>query len=265
MKHYRRLKFVARPHLSMGVRLSSFVLFILPSLACATLLPPRPPVTWNNAANNVVIQANGGGGMLYQPNPMPVARLWGDGRLVWVVGGTSGGRSVKIASLTPGQMRALLQTFLDDGFFGWKDNYSPGVVYDAPSTCISVSLPSVSKSVCETLSGAPARFQDLLSRLASGAGATGADYVPDSGYLRVTPLGTAVGPGGGPIIAWPGERLGVRLADVGQGRWIEGEALRLAWGAVNADPLNPVLQDGDIYYRAQMLVANVTGIEPPNH
>src|ERR1700687_1959620 len=99
----RLITFVTRPHLSMRVRLSSpaprlfvgFVLLVLPALACTTLFPPHPPVDWNAAPNNVVIQASSGGGMLYEPNPMPFARLRGDGQLIWVEGvGTNGGRRV---------------------------------------------------------------------------------------------------------------------------------------------------------------------------
>lgn len=249
--------------LSLVFRLSSFVLLVLPALACS-LFPPRPKVEWNDAADNVVVQASIGGGLLFEPNPMPVARLWGDGRLIWVLSDNGGGRRVLVATLNPDQVRKLLQTFVDDGFFGWKDSYSPGQVYDAASTCLSVSLASVSKSVCETLSGAPARFDDLFSLMGSGAGATGTDFVPERGYLKVTPLGAALPQASSPVVAWPAGQLGLQLADVGEGRWIDGAALRLAWGAVNADPLNAILQDGAVYYRAQVFVAGVTGNEPPH-
>jgi hypothetical protein len=240
-------------------------LLILPALACNTLFPPRPPVEWNAATNNVVIQAYSGGGMLYEPNPMPLAQLRGDGRLIWLEGGDNG-RRVKVASLTTDQVRQLLQTIVDAGFFGWKDSYSPGVVYDAPSTCLTVSLASGSKTVCETLSGAPAKFHDLLSLLGTGAGASAsaADFVPERGYLKVTPLGSVPAAGGPLVVAWPSQQLGLKLAEVGQGQWVEGDALRLAWSVVNASPLNPILQEGDVYYQAQLLVSGVTGIEPPN-
>jgi len=257
MNRMRRLRFVLR------LTKWSFVLFILPALACNTLLPPRPPVEWNAVVNNVVIQAYSGGGMLYEPNPIPLAQLRGDGRLIWVEGGDNG-RHVKVANLTTSQVRQLLQTIVDAGFFGWKDSYSPGVVYDAPSTCLSVSLTSVSKSVCETLSGAPARFHDLLSLLVTGAGVTGADFVPERGYLKVTPLGSTPAPGGPLVVAWPSQQLGLKLAEVGPGQWVEGDALRLAWSVVNASPLNPILQEGEVYYQVQLLVSGVTGIEPPN-
>jgi hypothetical protein len=242
------------------LRLSALVILILPTLACS-LFAPRPTVEWDPAADNTVIQASISGGMVLEPNPMPVARLWGDGRLIWAESDAGGARHVRVATLTPGQMRQLLQTFVDDGFFGWQDNYSPGVVYDAGSTCLTVSLASVSKSVCETVSGAPASFHDLFDLLAGGAGATGADFVPDRGYLRVTPLGTAPQTGG-PVVAWPAEQLKLRLADVGQGQWIDGDALRLAWGAVNANPLAPILRDGDDAYQAQLYVENVMGRPP---
>jgi hypothetical protein len=245
------------------LRLSSFVLLVLPALACNRFFPPRPAVDWNAVPTNVVIQASSGGGMLYEPNPMPFARLRGDGQLIWVEGNGSG-RRVKVATLNTDQVRHLLQTIVDDGFFGWKDSYSPGVVYDAPSTCLTVSLTNVSKSVCETLSGAPARFHDLLGLLGSGAGVAGADYVPDRGYLMVKPLGAGPAQGGPLVVAWPSQQLGLKLADVGQGKWITGDALRMAWTVVNRNPLNPILQDGDTYYQVQLLVSGVTGIEPPN-
>ncbi len=210
MHRLHRLKFVTG--------LSFFVLLVLPALACNTLFPPRPLVEWNSAAGNVIIQASSGGGMLYEPNPMPFARLRGDGQFIWVEGSTTGGRRVKVATLTTDQMRQLLQSIVDAGYFGWKDNYSPGIVYDAPSTCLSVSLTSGSKSVCETLSGAPARFHELLGLLASGAGATGADFVPDRGYLKVTPQGSGPAVGGPAVVAWPSQQLGLKLADVGEGQ-----------------------------------------------
>jgi hypothetical protein len=241
----------------------SFVLLALPALACNTLFPPRPPVEWDAAANNVVIQANSGGGMLYDPNPMPFAQLRGDGRFIWVEA-VGSGRRVKVANLTTDQVRQLLQAIVDAGFFGWKDSYSPGVVYDAPSTCLTVSLSSGSKSVCETVSGAPAKFHDLLSMLGTGAGAAGADFVPERGYLKVTPLGAGPAAGGTPAVAWPSQQLGLKLEDVAEGQWIDGDALRLAWSVVNANPLNPILQEGDTYYQAQLLVSGVTGIEPPH-
>jgi hypothetical protein len=239
------------------------ITLLLASLACNTLLPPRPPVEWDSSPEALIVQANTGGGMLYEPNAIPDARLWGDGRLVWVVYDGSGARQVRTATLTPDEVGHVLQGIVDAGFFGWKDYYSPGVVYDAPSTCVNVNLLSQSKSVCETLSGAPAAFGRLYGDLSAGAGQAGSVFVPERGYLSLTELGSGA-PSGGDVFEWPAEALGVTLAEVAAtpGQWLEGEALAFAWETTNAAPLYPILHEGEHYYQAQLLVEGVTSIQP---
>lgn len=253
-----------------GISLSSFISLIsllLGTLACNTLLPPRPAVEWDSAPDRLIVQAYTGGGMLYEPNAMPDARLWGDGRLVWVTYTGSGARQVFTATLTPDEMRALLASFVDAGFFGWDDHYSPGIVYDAPSTCLNVTLLSEVKSVCETLSGAPRAFGRLYSEVAGGAGHanTAALLVPQRGFLSVTPIGPALPSGNAVTAEWPAAAVGLALADVAnsEGAWIEGPALSLAWEAINAEPLYPILHDGEGYYQAQLMVEGVTTFTPP--
>jgi hypothetical protein len=157
-------------------------------------------------------------------------------------------------------MRAWLVRIENEGFFGWNDLYSPGVVYDAPITCLRVSLTTTSKSVCEMLSGAPAGFDQLFAELGSGAGQAGADFVPERGYLTVTRLQS--GPADG-ATDWPAETLGLSLAEAQGGVWIEGPALALTWQAVNAHSLSPLLREGDTVYQAKLLVPDVTLLEPP--
>jgi hypothetical protein len=237
---------------------SAFILLLV-TLACNTLLPPRPPVEWNAAADFVVAEAHTGGGMLYEPNAVYQARLWGDGRLIWAAQDSQGRRSVFSASLTPDEMRSVLREFVDAGFFGWDKHYSPGLVYDAPSACLRLSLASASHSVCETLSGAPRQFRPLYARLAGGAGGQAAPYLPDRAYLRLTPSGPS-----GSSQPWPAT-VTPTLAEVAAqgGAWIEGDALAFAWAAVNQDPLRPVFQASDGYYSVQLLVPGVTVISPP--
>jgi hypothetical protein len=243
----------------------ALVVLLLAQLACNTLLPPRPPIAWDPSPTALIVEAITGGGMLYEPNAMPDARLWGDGRLVWVAYAGSGAREVFTVTLTPDEMTEVLAGFVDAGFFGWDDYYSPGVVYDAPSTCLRVTLSSESQSVCETLSGAPAAFGRLYRDLAAGAGqaSRGSAFVPAQGYLNLTDLGSAAP--GGVSVEWPAADLGLALADVAAtpGQWIEGEALAFAWGATNANPLYPILHDGDHYYQVQLLVPGVTAMQPP--
>lgn len=245
----------------------SLIFLLFASLACNTLLPPRPAIEWDSAPDRLIVQAYTGGGMLYEPNAMPDARLWGDGRLVWVTYAGSGARQVFTATLTPDEVRALLASFVDAGFFGWDDHYSPGLVYDAPSTCLNVTLLSEVKSVCETLSGAPRAFGRLYNEVAGGAGHanTAAPFVPARGYLRITPLGPTLPSGNAITAEWPAAALGLALADLAnsEGAWLEGEALALAWEATNAEPLYPILHDGEGYYQAQLMVEGVTTSQPP--
>src|SRR5690606_37229002 len=112
----------------------------------------------------------------------------GDGRLVWVQwDSTFTRRDVLEATLTPSEMEALLQGFVDAGFFGWRDHYQDGVVYDAPSHCVSVTLVEARHSVCEVLSAGPAALGRLSANLSTGAGHTGAPLVPTRGHLTALP------------------------------------------------------------------------------
>jgi len=245
-------------HPSFVLRLL-LVLPLLTALACNTLLPPRPPIEWNTAPEAVIAQAHTGGGMLYEPNLTYHASLWGDGRIIWTGYDNQGRRELFITTLSAADMTALLQDFVDAGFFGWDTTYSPGLVYDAPSSCLSVSLAAAYQSVCEVLEGAPRPFGPLYARLASGAGGPAAPYVPERAYLRLNPAGpnAATAP-------WPAE-LTPTLAIVARqgGAWIEGDALAFAWAAVNAEPLQPVFQEAGAYYSVQLLVPGVTVISPP--
>src|SRR6185503_11389969 len=109
---------------------------LAPLLACNTLFAPRPEVKWDTAPGSRVISADTCCGMLYDPNGIPDAQLWGDGRLIWTEY-TGPARRVLSAGLTSDEATSLVQSFVDAGFFGWKDHYDTGgIVYDAPSTCI---------------------------------------------------------------------------------------------------------------------------------
>jgi hypothetical protein len=201
--------------------------------------------------------------MLYEPNALYVARLWGDGRLLWTVYDSVGARQVYVATLTPDAMSALLDDFVAAGFFGWKDHYSPGTVYDAPSTCLRLTLLSAGHMVCETVSGAPVRFRELFSAMVAGAGQSGSPYVPERGYLILQPLSGS--PSGSLPTAWSPDVTGLTLADAAAtgGLWLEADALAFVWQAVNAYPLQPIFWDGASYYTAQLLIPGLTLIAPP--
>jgi hypothetical protein len=250
---------IRRSTVGLSAGQAGLIALALATLACNTLMPPRPAVEWNPAADSLVVEASSAGGMLPDFNYVPAARLWGDGRLVWSTFNSNSGRSVQTRTLTTDEMRALLVRIENEGFFGWNDQYSPGVVYDAPITCLRVSLTSTSKSVCEMISGAPAGFDRLFAELGGGAGQAGTDFLPERGYLTVTRLQSGSDEQG---TDWPAETMGLSLAEAQGGVWIEGPALALAWQAVNANSLYPLLREGDAVYQAKLLVPGVTLLEP---
>jgi len=237
----------------------------LAMLACQALSTPGPEVKWDTSPDKVVIRATFCCGFVpqgYALNYIPDVQVWGDGRIIWVQTSNSGERRVLEGHLTETEMKTLLQRVADDGFFGWKDNYADYTVTDVPSQCLSVEFASQSKSVCEYYQGAPQAFHELYAYIASGAGTTGADFVPAKGYLTAYPQ-TFSGPAPQPDLHWPADSLGFSLSEAVGGRWAEGEALELAWRVVNTKLWGGVVQDGEAYYQLTIQVPGVSQNAPP--
>ncbi len=60
---------------------------LLASLACNALVPPKPPLNWDASPSAVIVEVTIIGGLVpreYVMNAIPDARVWGDGRIVWV-------------------------------------------------------------------------------------------------------------------------------------------------------------------------------------
>lgn len=234
------------------------------TLACNTFFPPRPDVAWDPDPAALVIELYSAGGLVpatFMDNYIPAARVWGDGRIIWTTFPAGGSRRVLIGQLTPDELRALLQQFVEAGFFGWQDFYEPPYqIYDGATTTLTVQLQSTSKSVSEYMEGAPAQFHTLGGQLASGAGAAGTDYVPERGYLRAYPLGAGSEPA---QFVWPAERFGFGLAEAaGAGRAVDGEALQFAWTALNQAQFASFASDGQLY-TLTLQVPGVSYLEPP--
>lgn len=239
-------------------------LLALTALACNTFFPPRPAVEWDPDPQTVVIELYTAGGLVPQyflDNYIPAARVWGDGRIIWVEDQAGGGRRVLAGQLTPDAMRALLQQIVDAGFFGWQDTYEPPYqVYDAGSTVFSVHLRATSKTVSEYFQGAPEKFHELAGVMASGAGAAGAEFTPARGYLRAHPQTT-----GEAASDWPDAAAGFTLAEAQAGRWVEGAALHAAWAAVNQNPWNTPVRSAGQVYQLTLQVPGVSFLEPPGN
>lgn len=220
----------------------------LAALACVTVLPPRPALEWDEAPETVVIEAYVVGGMVptnYHQNYIPEVRVFGDGRIVWVEWNNAQ-RTVLEGRLTKDELQAVLEEFSSAGFFGWRDFYEPNsTIYDAPTSTLRVNLLSTSKSVSEYVEGAPAQYDVLWARVASGAGATGTPFMPENGYLLATPLN---GNNAQATHTWPDAAAGVTLAEVTAGQYVQGEALASAWRIINENQYAVVESDGAQYF-----------------
>ncbi|MEK7326944.1 MAG: hypothetical protein AAB217_17005, partial [Chloroflexota bacterium] len=174
---------------------------------------------------------------------------------------TSSGRRVLEAHLSTQEMTDLINTFADEGFFGMKDVYEPSVaVMDGINATLTMNLSGMSKSVswssgADTLKG----FSELFALVSSGAGATGADFTPTTGYLKVYPMGGATGQ---EPYHWPDDSLGYGLDQVGNGKWIDGEALAFAWRIVNESYYTAV-ESGGKSYQLVVQAPGVSYMEPP--
>lgn len=240
------------------------LLLVLTALACNTFFPPRPEVAWDPDPAVVVIELATLGGLLpptYMDSYIPAARVWGDGRIIWTTFDAPGGRRVLAGQLTAAELQALLQRFVDAGFFGWQAFYQPPYqVYDGGTTILTVQLLTESRKVAEYMDGAPAQFDGLVQVLAEGAGAAGGDFVPERGYLRAY---RQTGNSAPPEAVWPDERLGFTLAEAETaGRYIEGAALQFAWAALNRSQFGLIASGGQAF-QITLQVPGVTYQEPP--
>jgi hypothetical protein len=240
----------------------------LAALACNTLAPPRPAVAWDTDPEAVVLSATFCCGLApswVAENYIPDVQIWGDGRIVWVEKNAAGGQRVLTGTLTPDQLTALLQQYVDAGFFGWDSNYGDYSITDGASQCVSVQLLSTGKQVCEYFTGAPAPFHQLVSAAASGAGAPGVEYVPSRAYVMIYPQDYAMPPTGDEYLMWPADSLGLSLeGQPAAGQWLEGEALAFAWRVVAGNTWQPLVREGDKYYLLTVRVPGLSLMAPPD-
>ena len=246
--------------------LSSLALLSIATLACATLIPLVPDLEWDSSPDRVIVSYDCFAGLVpmeYINNAMPVFRLWGDGRAIWVEDQMGGGRKVFTATFTPDEVRALLNEMATRHFFTMADTYEPGYeIMDGGACQMQVNLLSLTKSVSElTGSQPPDDLRTLEGWLSSGAGHAGDPYVPERGYIIATPLQDPVSTA---TRVWPEDGIGgVRLEDAQGGLLVEGEALRAAWDIVNTD-IYATVASGQSTYRIAVQIEGVTSQWPAN-
>jgi hypothetical protein len=237
-----------------------------PTAAPATGQPsatasPVVAVQWDTNPNALIIRHTGGLSIAgaYNPNYyIPDVQLWGDGRIIWVK--TEGlARRVFEGKLTAEQMKSLLQRIVDAGFFEWQDYYDALGGNSITPRLLLVNLTGRSKEISEH-GAAPPAFYELQDFIKNGAGAVGREFVPTRGYLTVTPF-----PGATNGELWPDAAVvGFTLDRVGEGRYIEGEALAFVWQAVNKNPAAPVyVKSNRQIYVIMAQIPGVSFYEPP--
>jgi len=232
-----------------------------------TVLPPYPEIKWDTRPEALIVRGTQCCGYVsgtFIQNYIPDVKIWGDGRIIWTQYSftqNTSRRRVLEAHLTPEQMTELLQRAVNDGFFGWKDEYIEPDAYDYPYQCLSIGLASMSKMVCEYAEGAPQAYHTLYDYLADGIGMRGTDFGPTQGYLDTTLPNYGNQPS--TPTPWLTDSLGFSLSEATDGKWIEGEALALAWRAVNANPWEATLQEGEVYYLITVKIPGFSEMEPP--
>jgi hypothetical protein len=262
--------------ISMAPYKKVFLVWILiglfPALACGGggQTPTPVPVTWDPSPNTLIIEAlhnngfpSGVGEDGYTANYIPHARVYGDGRIIWLESdGSYNPRVVMQSLLSSEQMQTLLTQFVDSGFFDWKAIYQPMLPYDNPPfDTLSVHLSSVDRTVMAVFSDGPEGYSDLFNRVSSGAGALGTLFVPSQGYLTYSPTTYS---SSDPLPYWDPAIYGFVLQSDGGALYIQGAALDLVWEMVNQYPYSAALVMS--YGQAFQVYLQIPGIslsEPP--
>ena len=227
---------------------------------------PRPEVVWSRDPVAVIVSGTFCCGFttpLVPLNYLPDFQIWGDGRYIWVTTNAENPtRQVLQGQLTEDQLTSILEKAINAGFFGWEDRYENLMISDLADQCLTINLESVIKSVCEYASGAPEAFHSLYDSLAAGSGIAGADYIPTEGFLTSFPYPEeAAQPVQESDIL--SEETFFSLSEAVNGMWIEGEALVQAWNAINADPWNATVRQGDTFYNISLQIPGLSMNEPP--
>lgn len=228
---------------------------------------PRPEVTWNHDPNTLIVSGTYCCGFttpLVPLNYIPDFQVWGDGRYVWVVYSSDNStRKVLQGQLSEEKLTTLLQKVVDAGFFGWKDRYANPMISDLADQCMTVNLSSTSKTVCEYSEGAPEAFHTFYDNFARGNEETGIEYVPTKGYLTAFDMGNLGRPVSQSDVQWPADQLFSLSTAVDKGVWVEGQALELAWQAVNNDPWQGLAYENGKFYSLAIQIPGLSMNQPP--
>jgi hypothetical protein len=234
--------------------------------------PPTLPSTtvasglaWDTSPGAKVIIATFCCGLspeLLRLNYLPVAQVWGDGRILWSKIDAEGHRQVWEGMLSQEQMTGLLQSAVNVGFFDWEELYkSPDSPTDLPPRCVSIQLRDQVHRVCEYQKGAPRAFTSLYTTLENGAGLDGKDYKPAKGFLVAHPQSASYNDSQVPV--WDAKSTNITLSQAINGLWVEGPALDAVWELLKSKPAGPIVMHNGDYYQLSLQIPGVSLMEPP--
>ena len=247
-----------------------FLCLAVVTLACKTLVPGPSQVEWNLSPQVVVLEvlknwgaAGGSAEEGFGRNYIPHARVWSDGRIIWVRDDAAGGaRTVWEGQFSQAELQQLLKKVVDSGYFTWKYRYAPFGPFDNPPfTQLKARLVSSERVVMVVFKEGPPGYQELLDTLTSGAGARPTKFQPPSAFLSAYPV--SMSSGNAPP-AWDATAAGFSLDQASQGRWVRGTALQDAWQAVNQSPRSGAyFESNGKSYVLTLRVPAVSLDEPP--
>ena len=242
-------------------------------IACHIDIAPLT-IEWDQDPGTLIIEADTFGGLVPQTqalNHIPDARIWGDGRIVWVERHAGAGRNVWQSQLSHQALIKLASFIIEEGFFDWQTHYQPAdPPPDLPTSHISVHLADRSKTVSQYFAlqqaqddgGAPAGFWRIYDAIKTVP--EGEPLVPQRGWLRAWPQdANASADAARP---WPVD-AGVTLSEAAvAGRWIEEPLITLVWDALNRSgghsSTRAVFQEEEKIYSLTLQIPGISLHEP---
>jgi len=227
----------------------------------------RPEAKWDPSPDTLIIEATQNRFEI-DYNYIPDARLWGNGRIVWVEyenDSLYGKRRIMEGQLTPAEMKDIINRFIEAGFFDRRlssDFLSAGLV----STSFTVNLLNDSRFRGYESHEISEELRQLSDYLMGGAGAEGVEFVPTRGFLtaylaRETDCGKLE-----TKYQWPNESFGYDLEEIQEyknGVWVEGDELAFAWQIVNENPYCPLVESDGAVYMIFLIIPKLSYFKSP--
>jgi len=236
-------------------------LLLLSAAACLLYLffPPTPKADWNMSPDTPTITVDRLGGTHVEYGYIPDARVWGDGRIIWVEYDSGGRRRVLEGHLSKEEMAQLINQFIGAGFFKGYRRFNWGGVL-GPYVDIRLSNAHHMVAIGGTSDYDNKSVLDLVALVKSGAGTEGVTFTPTEGTLYVFPREDVdVPPDAQASFQWPDEEFGYGLEqayELGGEIDITGKELTFAWEIVSYP--TPLVESGGQVYWIAVVVPGVT-------